>query len=129
MSRYNWHSQKVLTFTNLDSKGFYSTNFKYDLRPVFAVSKCFNGDGYRDNFLLASFTGPFDSRNCTNQNFSETNRKAPVSNSLICFRNCKTQTPQLPTERILVVLLTSAFLRGKCSTELELILFKCLQIL
>ena len=93
----------------------------------FAVNKCFNRNCYRDNFLLVSFTGPFGSRNCTKKNFSETNWKAPISNSLICLRNCK--TPHIPTERILAVLLTSVFWRGKSSTGLELILFKCLQIL
>ena len=50
---------KVLTFINLDSKRFCSTNFEYDLRPVFS-QKCFNGNGYRDNFLLAFFKGSFD---------------------------------------------------------------------
>ena len=55
-------------------------------------------------FYWPFITGPFDSRNCTNQNFSEINRKALVSNSLIRFHNCKKQIPQLPTERIVASL-------------------------
>ena len=68
----------MFTFTNLDSKGLGRTNFNYDLPGFFfAVSKCFNRNGYIDYFLLASFAGPFDSRNSTDRNFSETNREAP----------------------------------------------------
>ena len=69
-------------------------------------------------------TGPFDSRNGSNGNFSEINRKALVSDSLSCFHNRKKCTP-----RKVLLFLDLRFLSSKSSTGLELILLKCLQIL